>query len=183
MSRVLTWIALAALACLVVVLAVQNRTLRNANAGLEQRLALTTSGPEVGALAPAMSITTADGQTVKIGGADGATTVLYFFSTQCPYCRASLPQVHRIADSGVRLLGIALRPYDEVDAYAKKHKLDFPIASDRSGEISDRYGVKATPLLLVVDGKGAVAFKHVGQLDDLTASNALEGSGLGATIP
>lgn len=181
MSRVLTWVSLAALACLVVVLATQNRTLRQSNAGLEQRLALMTSGPEIGASTPALGLTTADGQTMKIGGTDAAPTVLYFFSTQCPYCRASLPQVHRIAASGARVVGIALRPYDEVDGYAKAHGLDFPISIDRSGKISDRYSVKATPLLLVLDAKGAVAFKHVGQIDDLTASNALQEAGLGAT--
>ncbi|WP_313141537.1 TlpA disulfide reductase family protein [Stenotrophomonas sp.] len=183
MIRILTWIALAALACLVVVLATQNRSLREANGNLEQKLALMSSGPDVGAIAAPMRLTTTSGNAIEIGGPGSGPTVLYFFSTKCPYCRASLPQVHRIADSGARLVGIALRPFDEVDAYAERQQLSFAISSDKDGKVAKAYEANVTPLLLVIDKSGAVAFKHVGQIDDLTASTALHEAGLGAKLP
>ena len=58
----------------------------------------------------------------------------------------------------VRMLGICIddTPPEELRTWIDPLKLDYPILSDNFRIVSERYGVKATPTIVVVDGAGYV---------------------------
>src|ERR1700686_5909356 len=83
---------------LILVLAVMVFGLTRQIAILHERVApmgamISDHGPEVGEMAPTLSIKSIENEVVQIGGpsATGRTTVLMFVSPACPVCKKLLP--------------------------------------------------------------------------------------------
>lgn len=183
---VATAVALAALTVLVIVLGIQNGMLREENADLTQALYEERFGASTGSAPDRISSQSLAGESFVIGGASESGTALYFFSTRCGFCSASLPQVRALeasakgAGGALKLVGIGLRPFDEVSDYVARERLEMDVVMDLEGELTKAYNVGMTPLLIVLDRQGVVAYKHVGQLDDDVVQGALNSIGLGA---
>ena len=161
------------LAALVIMLSWQNRQLRQVNeqmAAQLQQTQLDAHGLATGTRPELLTLRTTQQTHVDIGGARGVPQILYFFSTACRYCLASVPQLQQIAAArgSAELVGVGLPPYDQLADYAGKHALAFPIAVDDQGEVSKRYRATLTPMLMVLAADGSIVYKHVGQLDTET---------------
>jgi peroxiredoxin len=155
---------------LVIALGWQNRQLRQINEQMAtqlQDMRLAAHGLELGSRPDALALRTTQQTFVDIGGAREVPQILYFFSTACRYCLASVPQLQQIAAArgNSELVGVGMPPYDQLADYAGKHALRFPIAIDNEAAASTRYRATVTPMLMVLAADGRVAYKHVGQLD------------------
>ncbi len=95
-SHVLLWIAVVALAFVVLALARQIGVLHERLAPVGA-LAL-GAGPKVGEAAPVFELADFGGRALRIGGADadGRATLLFFLSPSCPVCSSLLPHVGAI---------------------------------------------------------------------------------------
>ncbi|HDS1123029.1 TPA: peroxiredoxin family protein [Stenotrophomonas maltophilia] len=177
-KRVLFPVVALLLSALIVALGWQNRQLRQINqqmASQLQDMRLETHGLALGSLAAPLALATTQQARVQIGGPRATPQILYFFSTACRYCLASMPHVRKIAAArgASELIGVGLPPYDELAGYAGTHDLRFPIAIDSGGDASKRYRATVTPMLIVLGNDGSVAYKHVGQLDEQVVQAAM----------
>lgn len=159
-------------------------------------LALATALPaaavEQGDVAPPWTARDFAGHTVEFPAvAEGKPTVVVFWATWCPYCKAFMPFLKGIAadyaPQGVKVVAIDAKEDGRGDPRAYVQSLGFsPIAVANGDEIAKAYGIQYIPGLLIVDGKGKVAYRRpwtdlpagrtVGELWDgqvRTALNAL----------
>ncbi|HYG05440.1 MAG TPA: TlpA disulfide reductase family protein [Stenotrophomonas sp.] len=184
MKRIFPWIVVVALAALVIALAAKNRELRDINDQLSSRVEFLSSGPGVGAKPPGIQVAALRGGQVSLGGQQPTPTVLYFYSTRCHYCRASIPELKRLdasmANGQAMMVGIGLPPYEEVQSYADTNGLHFPMVSDSDTRIARAYVISSTPTLVVLNRSGEVAYKHVGELTAQTTTEVVNSLGLGA---
>lgn len=94
---------------------------------------------------------------------DNKPTVLIFWATWCPYCKAFMPSLGEIQkDYGaeqINILAIDVFEDGELDPAAYVEGLGYPLISVADGdEIAKLYSVRFTPGLMVVDGQGNVVW-------------------------
>jgi thiol-disulfide isomerase/thioredoxin len=121
---------------------------------------------EKGDTAPTFRATDFDGHAVDFPAvAGGKPAVVVFWATWCPYCKAFMPRLKAIAadyaQQGVKIVAIDAKEDGRGDPQAYVRALGFkPIAITNGDAIADAYGVKYIPGVLIVDGKGVVAFRR-----------------------
>jgi len=96
----------------------------------------------------------------------GEVTVVNFWASWCPPCRAEHPVLNQMAADGVRVAGINIM---DDDAKATAYLADdgnpfFAVATDPKGRNRVEWGVTAPPETFIIRGDGTVAFKFVGPL-------------------
>ncbi len=158
-------------------------------------LASSVAGPlgavEQGDAAPAWQAHDFAGHTVDFPAvARGKPTIVVFWATWCPYCRAFMPYLKSIqadyAQQGVQVVAINAKEDGRGDPQAYVQGLGFtPIAIADGDEIAKAYGIQYIPGLLIVDGKGTVAYRRpwtdlpagrtVAELWDAQVRTALDG--------
>lgn len=178
LPRYLPWVAVAACAALIAVLAQQHRDLRRAY----ERLRVWAILPHAGLEVPAFSTSTLDGARVTIGTAAAPATrqVLFILRTTCPYCRATLPVWERIADSlrrvaapKIELYAISLDAPEPTRAYGLANHLSYPSLTFPEQKFVGLYRAVATPQTLVLDGGGRVLYARTGLLDDAAVVDSI----------
>jgi hypothetical protein len=55
------------------------------------------------------------------------------------------------------------KPYDKVKEAAAKLGIRYPVVQDNDFVIWNRWGVRAWPTLVLVDKRGAVRYRHIGE--------------------
>jgi len=101
----------------------------------------------------------------KVRADQRCPVVLSFFTTGCIPCREEIPFLEALRDSipGVRFMLINVKEPDElVSAFVRKMNYRLPVLMDRHGLISQRYGVSATPVLVVIDREGRIVWYKKG---------------------
>ena len=122
----------------------------------------------VGQPAPAMEMPALDGR----GGftpADlttGEVTVVNFWASWCPPCRAEHPTLHALRDEGVRLFGVNFKDKAaQANRYLNGDGDPFlGVAYDPAGRLAIEWGVTAPPETFIIGGDGTVLFRFVGPL-------------------
>jgi len=96
----------------------------------------------------------------------GKVTVVNFWATWCPPCRAEHPVLKKMAEDGVRVAGVNIRDDDaKAVAYlAEEGNPFFAVASDPAMRGAIDWGVTAPPETFIVGGDGTVLFRFVGPL-------------------
>jgi cytochrome c biogenesis protein CcmG/thiol:disulfide interchange protein DsbE len=96
----------------------------------------------------------------------GEVTVVNFWATWCPPCRAEHPVLLKMAAEGVRVAGINIMDDDvkALEYLAEEGNPFFAVATDPRGRNRVEWGVTAPPETFIIRGDGTVAFKFVGPL-------------------
>jgi methylamine dehydrogenase accessory protein MauD len=156
-SNALLWIAVLALAAVVVALVRQIGVLheRLAPAGA---LSL-ASGAKVGVAAPVLTVDDLTGVAHTVGApvSDGRDTLLFFLSPSCPVCKVLLPVLGSIehAESGrLRVLLASDGPRAEHEAFVARERLPFPYLL--SAPLGVAYRVGKLPWAVLIDAAGVV---------------------------
>jgi len=89
--------------------------------------------------------------------------MIHFWATWCPACRMEAANIERLSHT-YEVVTVAVNSGDEsaLKSYLKKRGLTFRVVNDATGEIAERFGVKAFPTTFIYDRKGMVAFTEVG---------------------
>jgi cytochrome c biogenesis protein CcmG/thiol:disulfide interchange protein DsbE len=122
----------------------------------------------IGREAPALPTTGLPGLPV-LSDADlrtGEVTVLNFWATWCPPCRAEHPVLLQMAERGIRVAGINMMDKDaNAIAYLAEEGNPFiGVATDPNGRNRVEWGVTAPPETFIIAGDGTVLFRFVGPL-------------------
>ena len=126
-----TVLALLAASALVVVLGIENRSLRAAYADLAER----ARTPHGGIFVPTFRAQTLTGDSVTVGSVAGTgRQVVFIFTSTCPYCRASLPAWRQLArdidtvrDARVQVIAISWDSVEQTRRYIAEQGLGFPV--------------------------------------------------------
>lgn len=169
LSRVLPQVPGVLALILVVVLAIQNRDLRERQRDLRRQV----SRPYPGLFVPTVRAQSLTGDTVVVGATDDRRRqVVFFFTTSCKYCLQTLPQWKKIAESRLdttsgtySVLGISLDSLPISKSYYESHALNFPVALFQERKLVALYRAGSVPLTLVLSSNGQVLMAHEGPLD------------------
>ena len=96
----------------------------------------------------------------------GQVTLVNFWATWCPPCRAEHPVLKDLAAEGVRIIGVNIMDDDaKAVAYLAEDGNPFvAVATDPNGRNRVEWGVTAPPETFIVAGDGTVLFRFVGPL-------------------
>ena len=122
--------------------------------------------------APAISLTTYQGEKVEMNALRGKVVLVNFWATSCTTCIKEMPALidtHRkFAAQGYETVAIAM-DYDTpgfVAAYALKNALPFKVAHDADGAAAKAFGdIRLTPTTFLVDKQGRIVKRYLGEPD------------------
>jgi peroxiredoxin len=117
----------------------------------------------LGKVMPPLNVKELDGSNAHVGySGDTRPTVIYLFTTTCPWCQKNLENVRSLsAQKGrdFRFIGVSLdRPsVTGLAAYVADQRLAFPIYRDPSAETRAAYHLESgVPRTIVVSSQGQV---------------------------
>ena len=112
--------------------------------------------------APVFSLTTVNNQRLDLASLRGKVVVADFFATWCPPCKEAIPHLidlqRRLGSKGLQVVGLSADDEDEVRTlreFVASHQINYPVAL-ASSSVQGDYGLRAVPVLYVIDKKGVV---------------------------
>ena len=121
---------------------------------------------ETGDVAPAFTGLDEHGNEVSFPAViDGKPTIMVFWATWCPYCKAFMPYLRQIQkDYGSEKINVVMINHKERgagDPAAYIMGLDFDVIAVLDGDaIGDDYSVDFIPGLMIASGDGHIAWKR-----------------------
>jgi methylamine dehydrogenase accessory protein MauD len=115
-----------------------------------------------GARAPDFSLTDQYGQPQRLSSYRGTPVLLLFGSPHCSPCRILLPQLHDWArqHSDIKVLWLNSASAEESKRFVEETGATLPVAPYSPEEnLLDKYKVRVTPFLFIVDENGVVRAK------------------------
>ncbi len=128
-------------------------------------------GVGVGDQAPAFRLPSLDGRTVSLGELRGKVVILHFWATWCPPCMAELPSLLRFGKGldpeKFVLLAVCVDNEDpaRIRAFLRSWGPDLPVCLDPGGRVARRFGTYRYPETYILDPRGVIARKIIGQGD------------------
>jgi peroxiredoxin len=129
-------------------------------------------GLRVGDIAPELTGTTADGQTIQLTDLDGNTITLAalrgrpvwinFFATWCPPCQEETPVLRDAFDAheaeGLALIAVSVQEttVDDVRAYVERYSLGYTVGFDATSAIFHTYRAFGLPTQLFLGRDGII---------------------------
>ena len=122
----------------------------------------------IGQQAPGVPLEAVQG-TALLTDADlrsGEITLVNFWASWCPPCRAEHPKLLELEAQGYRIAGVNFRDVQDQAAGYLEESDDpfFATGFDPRGRVAIDWGVTAPPETFIVDGDGTVLFRFVGPL-------------------
>ena len=98
--------------------------------------------------------------------ANGKPHLVNIFASWCVPCRVEAPQLKALADAGVPIEGISVRDTTEnLQSVLEETGDPFQrIGADDDGKVQLALGSSGVPETYVVDGKGVIAYQHIGEI-------------------
>jgi peroxiredoxin len=121
--------------------------------------------------ASAFMLRDVDGKLVSLGDFDGKVVLLNFWATWCANCRSEMPAMERLYQSrradGFEIVAISVDQVstEKVKAFAEELKLTFSVLHDRDSIISNLYSNPGVPVSYLVDRKGRIVYRVLGEYD------------------
>ncbi len=122
--------------------------------------------------APAVAVTTLQGERIELSALRGKVVYVNFWATSCATCIKEMPGLidtyRRLAPHGMELLAVAMSydPPNYVRNYTREHALPFKVALDPRGETAAAFDhVNLTPTAVLIDKRGRIFKRIVGEPD------------------
>lgn len=129
--------------------------------------------------APSASYLLLDGTQMTTDDFKGKVTLVNFWATTCVSCVKEMPELSatykKFKDRGFETLAVAMNydPPAYVANFAQTRQLPFKVALDNTGAAAKAWGeVKLTPTTFIVDKRGHIVKRYVGE-PDFTALHQL----------
>lgn len=117
--------------------------------------------------APALLLRAADGTLYDRSAVSDRVLIVNFWSIWCRPCREEMPALQRLhsrfGDKGLAVWGVAVGDAPEsVAEFGSTQGLRFPLLPDPERETLATWDVSALPTTAVVDKRGRIAFRVIG---------------------
>lgn len=136
--------------------------------------------------APQLAFTDIDGKAHQVNYGQQPTLVI-FWATDCPGCVKEMPELielyHDFADNGLTMVGVAMAHDNpqHIKAMREKRQLPYTLTWDKNNSIAQSFNnVRVTPTHFLVDSKGEIVMRKIGELDFHRLRDKLNTMGLAA---
>lgn len=118
--------------------------------------------------APPFHLQDLEGDYRHLGDFRGRVLVVNFWASWCQPCRQELPSMNRasavLEQDEVAMLAVNLGEEPEaVEAFLNDFPIDFPVLIDQRGIYSQRWGVRALPTTFVLNPRGEIVYRILGE--------------------
>jgi peroxiredoxin len=131
--------------------------------------------------APDVTFINLKGEKISSQSLRGKVVMVNFWATSCVTCIKEMPRMvetyNKYKDNGLEFVAVAMNydPPNYVLNYAQTRNLPFDVALDSQGELAKSFGdVKLTPTTFVIDKKGNIIKRYVGEPEFGTLHQLLE---------
>ena len=131
--------------------------------------------------APEVTFTSIQGEKISMQSLRGKVVMVNFWATSCTTCVKEMPNMvqtyEKYKDKGLDFVAVAMSydPPNYVLNYAQTRKLTFHVALDSKGDVAKSFDdVKLTPTTYVIDKKGNIIKRYVGEPDFAALHQLLE---------
>lgn len=123
----------------------------------------------VGAVAPDFEAVDLAGTPHRLADAKGQVTLLKFWATWCPHCRADISLMKelfsRYHDKGLRMLAVSVdQDLGQLRSFVEKEQLRYavipvhsPSASTQQARLPELYETQGVPAYYLIDAQGLIA--------------------------
>ena len=125
--------------------------------------------PQAGFLAPEITLTTLEGNTIRLSDLRGQPVLINFWASWCPPCKAEMPAVQRVQslyqDQGFVVLAINATQQDTretAEQFIKNGGYTFQVLLDTQGEATRSYQIHSLPTSFFIDAQGMIKEVVVG---------------------
>lgn len=138
--------------------------------------------PNAPARVPDVTLTTIQGEKLTAAELRGKVVLVNFWATSCVTCVKEMPKLvatyrkHR--DRGFETIAVAMSydPPNYVLRYAEKNALPFKVVLDPVGAAARAFGdVSLTPTTFVIDRRGTIVKRYLGEPDFAELDRLIEG--------
>ena len=123
-------------------------------------------------MAPDVAYSRLDGSKSTTGALRGKVVLVNFWATSCKVCVHEMPKIvathNEFRSRGFETLAVAMSydPPAYVVAFANSRQLPFTVVIDNTGQVAREFGgVKLTPTTLLINRKGEIVKRYLGEPD------------------
>ena len=125
------------------------------------------------------TLTTFDGEVVRLADLRGTYVMVDFWSSWCPPCIEEAPVLAdayvRYRPQGVEFVGVAVWDVeDEAARFIEESGATYPAGADTRGVIGVDYGLTGIPEKYFIDPEGRIVRKYVGPMTAETLDGVLQ---------
>jgi len=137
------------------------------------------TAPQTGFLAPDFTLSTLDGDTLRLSELRGQPVLINFWASWCGPCRAEMPHLQAAfeahAGEGLVVLGVnQMESPPDAARFVAEFGLTFPIPLDRAGDVSGVYRARALPMSFFIAADGVIRDVFIGPLSSGLIESKLE---------
>ncbi len=131
----------------------------------------------IGQLAPPVVLSTLPGKTAFDDASlrSGDVSLVNFWASWCAPCRAEHPQLKKLAEEGVTILGVNYKD-QPTKALSFLDNLGDPyraVGSDEKGRMALDWGLYGVPETFVIAGNGTVVLRFAGPITESVLENKI----------
>lgn len=122
--------------------------------------------------APEVTYLTLKGEKFTTAELRGKVVLVNFWATDCAPCLKEMPEIVKTYNEyrarGLETIAVAMSydPPNLVLDYAEKNELPFKVALDLNGDLARGFGdVQFTPTTFIIDRRGGIAKRYLGEPD------------------
>jgi len=131
---------------------------------------------DVGNPMPPYEATNLDGSHFDLAAQKGSVVLVNVWATWCGPCRIEIPSLQEVhekyAGRGFKVVGISVDEggADGVKSFVSEYHVRYPIVLDAEGRIANLLQTTVLPTSLLLDRKGKIVWRQIGQIDRNDAS-------------
>lgn len=134
-----------------------------------------------GKLAPDFLLKTLEGGEIRLSDLRGQGVIVNLWATWCGPCKKEMPQFiaayDRYQADGLEVIAVNLQEsHSIIQPFVDDFGMDFPVALDKRGAVSDRYRIIGLPTTYFVDRRGEIRSVFQGPFLDKLDGTEVQGA-------